>query len=542
MRPMKELVFNQDARAKILAGVEKLAHAVKVTLGPKGRNVILERPFGNTVITKDGVTVAKEIYLKDPIENLGAEIVRGVAEKTADLAGDGTTTATVLAEAIYREGLKSVTAGSNPMALKRGIDRATRLVVERIKEIARPVELKDIDAVRQVATVASNNDTEIGLKIAEAFTAVGKDGVVTVEESPTLETELRLVEGMQFDRGYLSPFFSTDIDRAVCELQEPYILIYEKRILHIKELFPILDKLKGVTAPLLIICNDMEQEALATMVFNKMKGRLNICVVRSPGYGDRGREILRDIAILTGGTAITEDSGHKITMMETAMLGRAKFVKIDQNSTTIVSGAGDTKAIEARVSQIRMQAEASESAYEKEKLQERLAKLSGGVAIISVGAATEAEMREKKDRVEDALHATRAAIEEGIVPGGGVALFRCRYVLEGIDYNNHDEKIGIDIVFKALESPIRQLAANCAVEPSKVIEGIRYHKDISFGYDFDTDEFGDMYKRGIIDPAKVTRSALQNAASIAALLLTTECIVSIIPENEQQGKQADQVR
>ena len=528
----KQLLFEDEARRKILRGVEQLSRAVKITLGPRGRNVVLDKKFGSPTVTKDGVSVAKEIELEDPFENMGAQMVKEVAEKTSDIAGDGTTTATVLAESIYREGLKNVTAGANPMALKRGIELAVERIVARIEKISKKVDLKNSKEVEQVATVAANNDNVIGKKIAEAFEAVGKDGVITVEESKTIFTELKIVEGMQFDQGYLSPYFSTDMEKMICELEDPYILLYEKKISSIKDILPVLEKVAKAGRPLLILCEEVEGEALATLVVNKMRGTLHCAAVKAPGYGDRRKEMLKDIAVLTGGKAITEDLGLKLENIEVADLGRAKKVKIDKDNTTIVQGGGKPADIKSRLAQIKNQIDTTDSSYDKEKLQERLAKIAGGVAIINVGAATESEMKEKKARVEDALHATRAAVEEGIVPGGGVALLRCIKDLEGIELKG-DEKTGAEIVRRSLESPIRQLAFNAGLEGSVIVDHLSKEKDPAFGYDFNSDQYVDMIKAGIIDPAKVTRTALQNAASIAALLLTTECLVTDVPEKEK---------
>ncbi len=528
----KQLLFEDEARRKVLRGVEQLSRAVKITLGPRGRNVVLDKKFGSPTVTKDGVSVAKEIELEDPFENMGAQMVKEVAEKTSDIAGDGTTTATVLAESIYREGLKNVTAGANPMALKRGIEAAVVRVVAKVEKLAKKVDLKNSKEVEQVATVAANNDNVIGKKIAEAFEAVGKDGVITVEESKTINTELKIVEGMQFDQGYLSPYFSTDMEKMVCELEDPYILLYEKKISSIKDILPVLEKVAKAGRPLLILCEEVEGEALATLVVNKMRGTLHCAAVKAPGYGDRRKEMLKDIAVLTGGKAITEDLGLKLENVDVPDLGRAKKVKIDKDNTTIVQGGGKQADIKARLAQIKNQIDTTDSSYDKEKLQERLAKIAGGVAIINVGAATESEMKEKKARVEDALHATRAAVEEGIVPGGGVALLRCIKDLEGIDLKG-DEKAGAEIVRRSLESPLRQLAFNAGLEGSVIVEHLNNEKDPAYGYDFNTDQYVDMIKAGIIDPAKVTRTALQNAASIAALLLTTECLVTDVPEKEK---------
>lgn len=528
----KQLIFDDEARRKVLKGVEQLARAVKITLGPKGRNVVLDKKFGSPTVTKDGVSVAKEIELEDPFENMGAQMVKEVAEKTSDIAGDGTTTATVLAESIYKEGLKNVTAGANPMALKRGIDKAVERVVAKVEKIAKRIDLKNSKEVEQVATIAANSDNVIGKKIAEAFEAVGKDGVITVEESKTINTELKIVEGMQFDQGYLSPYFSTDMEKMVCELEEPYILLYEKKISSIKDILPVLEKVAKGGRPLVIICEEVEGEALATLVVNKMRGTLHCAAVKAPGYGDRRKEMLKDIAVLTGGKAVTEDLGLKLESLDISDLGRAKKVKIDKDNTTIVQGSGKPADIKGRIAQIKNQIDSTDSSYDKEKLQERLAKLSGGVAIINVGAATESEMKEKKARVEDALHATRAAVEEGIVPGGGVALLRCIKDLEGIDLEG-DEKTGADIVRRSLESPVRQLAFNAGLEGSVIVDKLTNEKDAASGFDFNSNEYTDMFKAGIIDPAKVTRTALQHAASIAGLLLTTECLVTDLPEKEK---------
>ena len=526
----KQLKFNDEARRKLLKGVEQLAAAVKVTMGPKGRNVILDKKFGSPTVTKDGVTVAKEIELEDPFENMGAQMVKEVAEKTSDSAGDGTTTATVLAEAIYKEGLKNVTAGANPMALKRGIDAAVEKVVKKIGELSKKVDLKNIKEVEQVATIAANSDTVIGKNIAEAFETVGKDGVITVEESKTIDTHLKIVEGMQFDQGYLSPYFSTNMEKMECILEEPYILIYEKKVSNIKEVLPLLEKVAKSGRPLLIISEDVEGEALATLVVNNMRKTLSCAAVKAPGYGDRRKAMLEDIAILTGGRAVSEDLGIKLENLDLKDLGRAKKVKIDKENTTIVEGAGKTDAIKGRINQIKNQIESTDSSYDKEKLQERLAKLAGGVAIIEVGAATETEMKEKKARVEDALHATRAAVEEGIVPGGGVALLRAIKEIDTLKLKG-DERTGAEIIKKALESPVRQLAINAGLEGSVIVERLKEEK-VNIGYDINKDEYVDMLESGVIDPAKVTRTALQNAASIASLLLTTEALVTDLPEKE----------
>ncbi|MGE0269100.1 MAG: chaperonin GroEL [Candidatus Omnitrophota bacterium] len=528
----KQLKFSDSARRDILEGVEQLARAVKVTLGPKGRNVILDRKFGSPTVTKDGVSVAKEIELEDPYKNMGAQMVKEVAEKTSDIAGDGTTTATVLAEAIYREGLKNVTAGANPMALKRGIELAVEAVVAKIGSMAKKINLKNITEVEQVATIAANNDNVIGKKIAQAFETVGKDGVITVEESKTINTELKVVEGMQFDQGYLSPYFSTDMEKMECILEEPFILISEKKISSIKDILPLLEKVAKSGAPLLIISEDVEGEALATLVVNNMRKTLSCAAVKAPGYGDRRKAMLEDIAVLTGGKAISEDLGLKLENLDIKDLGRAKKIKIDKDNTTIVEGAGKTADIKARIAQIKNQIDTTESSYDKEKLQERLAKLAGGVAIINVGAATETEMKEKKARVEDALHATRAAVEEGIVPGGGVALLRTIAEIDKLKLKG-DELTGARIIRRAIESPVRQLAENAGLEGSVIVERLKSEKNDNIGYDINLDEYVDMLKSGVIDPAKVTRTALQNAASIAALLLTTEAMVTDIPEKDK---------
>ncbi len=526
----KQLIFSDEARRAVLRGVEQLAQAVKVTLGPKGRNVVLDKKFGSPTVTKDGVTVAKEIELKDPFENMGAQMVKEVAEKTSDNAGDGTTTATVLAEAIYREGLKNVTAGANPMALKKGIEKAVEAVVKKIASLSKKIDLKNTTEVEQVATIAANSDEVIGKKIAEAFDAVGKDGVITVEESKTINTELKIVEGMQFDQGYLSPYFSTDVEKMECVLEEPYILLYEKKIGNIKEILPLLEKVAKSGRPLLIVAEDVEGEALATLVVNNMRKTLSCAAVKAPGYGDRRKAMLEDIALLTGGRAISEDLGLKLENLDLRDLGRAKKIKIDKENTTIVEGAGKTADIKGRINQIRNQIETTDSSYDKEKLQERLAKLSGGVAIINVGAATETEMKEKKARVEDALHATRAAVEEGIVPGGGVALLRTIKEIDALKLTG-DEKTGANIIRYAVEAPVRQLATNAGLEGSVIVERLKQEGN-NIGYDINKDEYVDMLKSGVIDPAKVTRTALQNAASIAGLLLTTESLVTDVPEKE----------
>src|ERR1700742_4226803 len=537
----KQITYSGDARAAILRGVNKLADAVKVTLGPKGRNVVIEKKFGSPTITKDGVTVAKEIELADSLENMGAQMVREVASKTSDVAGDGTTTATVLAQAIYREGVKTVAAGANPMALKRGIDKAVEAVVGKrdehgtviggaLAKFSKPVTG---EMIAQVGTISANSDATIGNIIAEAMKKVGKDGVITVEESKTLETQLEVVEGMQFDRGYLSPYFVTDPDRMEASLEEPYILIHEKKISSMKDLLPLLEQVARNGKPLVIIAEDVDGEALATLVVNKLRGTLNVAAVKAPGFGDRRKAMLEDIAKLTGGNAITEDLGIKLENVKIEDLGRAKRVTIDKDNTTIVEGRGDAKAIEGRVKEIRNQVEKTTSDYDREKLQERLAKLVGGVAVIKVGAATETEMKEKKARVEDAMHATRAAVEEGIVPGGGVALLRCADAIEALKLEG-DEKIGANIVRRALEEPLRQIVGNAGEEGAIVVGRIRESKEGNFGYNAVTGQFEDLVKAGVIDPTKVTRTALQNAGSIAALMLTTEALVSEIPEEKKE--------
>lgn len=527
----KQLIFSEEARREILKGVEQLARAVKVTLGPKGRNVVLDKKFGSPTITKDGVTVAKEIDLEDPFQNMGAQMVKEVAEKTSDNAGDGTTTATVLAESIYREGLKNVTAGANPMALKRGIEAAVEAVVAELKKLSKKVDCKNIKEVEQVASIAANSDAAIGKKIAEAFERVGKDGVITVEESKTMATELKLVEGMQFDQGYLSPYFATDAEKMECVLEDPYILIYEKKISSIKDILPLLEKVAKSSRPILFICEEIEGEALATLVVNNIRKTLSCAAVKAPGYGDRRKAMLEDIAILTGGRAITEDLGLKLENLDVKDLGRAKKVKIDKDNTTIVEGGGKTVDIKGRIAQIQRQIETSDSSYDKEKLQERLAKLTGGVAIINVGAATESEMKEKKARVEDAMHATRAALEEGIVPGGGVALLRTITALNNLKLKG-DEATGADIIRRAIEEPLRQLAFNAGLEGSVIVERLKNEK-VNIGYDINQDKYADMFDSGVIDPVKVTRTALQNAASIAALLLTTEALITDLPEKDK---------
>jgi chaperonin GroEL len=527
----KQIVYSEDSRQAILRGVNQLANAVKVTMGPKGRNVVLEKKFGGPTITKDGVTVAKEIELKDPLENMGAQMVREVASKTSDVAGDGTTTATLLAQVIFREGVKSVAAGANPMALKRGIDRAVEQVVAEVSKQSKPVSG---DAIAQVGTISANGDVTIGTTIAEAMQKVGKDGVITVEEAKTMTTELETVDGMQFDRGYLSPYFITDPDRMECVIEDPYILIHEKKISNMKDLLPVLEQIARGGRPLLIIAEDIEGEALATLVVNKLRGTLNVAAVKAPGFGDRRKAMLEDISILTGGKAIMEETGIKLEGVRLEDLGTAKRVTIDKDNTTLVDGGGSEKAIQGRIKQLRAQIEETTSDYDREKLQERLAKLAGGVAVIRVGAATETEMKEKKARVEDALHATRAAVEEGIVPGGGVALLRAGKVLNEADYTG-DEQIGLRIIRRACEEPLRQIAANAGFEGAIIVEKIRNNADANYGFNAENGEYGDLVKAGVIDPTKVTRTALQNAASIAGLALTTEAMVCEIPEDKPAG-------
>jgi chaperonin GroEL len=531
----KQVIHGEESRAAILRGINQLADAVKITLGPKGRNVVIDKKFGSPTITKDGVTVAKEIELKDALENMGAQMVREVASKTSDVAGDGTTTATVLAQAIFREGVKTVAAGANPMALKRGIDKAVERATEEIKRLAKPVKG---DAIAQVGTVSANGDSTIGNIIAEAMNKVGKDGVITVEESKTMETSLEVVEGMQFDRGYLSPYFVTDPERMEATLENPLILIHEKKISSMKDLLPLLEQVAKMGKPMLIIAEDVEGEALATLVVNKLRGTLNIAAVKAPGFGDRRKAMLEDIAILTGGKVISEDLGIKLENVKLEDLGRAKKITIDKDNTTIVEGNGKQSDIEGRVKTLRAQIDETSSDYDREKLQERLAKLVGGVAVIKVGAATETEMKEKKARVEDAMHATRAAVEEGIVPGGGVALVRAAKALEKFQINKEgegdpDEQIGVNIVRRALEEPLRQIVQNAGKEGAVVVERVRSEKNDSFGFNAQTETYEDLVKAGVIDPAKVTRTALQNAASIAGLMLTTEAMVSELPDDDK---------
>ena len=526
----KQLLFDEAARQALLKGVSKLARAVAATLGPKGRNVVLDKKFGSPTVTKDGVTVAKEIELEDPYENMGAQMVREVASKTSDTAGDGTTTATVLAEAIYREGLKFVTSGANPIGIQRGIQKAVDAAVGHLDKIAKKV--KDKEEIKQVATVSANWDNTIGEIIADAMDKVGKDGTITVEENKSIETTLEVVEGMQFDKGYLSPYFVTNADTMECKFEEAYVLIYEKKISSLKDMLPILEQTAKTGKPLLIISEEVEGEALATLVVNKLRGTINVCAVKAPGFGDRRKAMMEDIAILTGGKCITEDLGIKLESLQLSDLGRAKSVVVDKENTTIVEGYGKSSEIQGRVGQIRRQIEETTSDYDKEKLQERLAKLAGGVAVINVGAATETEMKEKKARVEDALHATRAAVEEGIVPGGGVALIRCLNAIEAVKGDNADEQIGVDIVRRAVEYPIRVLASNGGYEGSVVVQEVKKRKG-NEGFNAATGAYEDLVKAGVVDPKKVTRTALQNASSIAGLLLTTECLITEMPEKDK---------
>jgi chaperonin GroEL len=532
----KEITYSEEARQAILRGVDALANAVKVTLGPKGRNVVIEKKFGSPTVTKDGVTVAKEIELKNPHENIGAQMVKEVASKTSDTAGDGTTTATVLAQAIFKEGIKNVVAGANPMLIKRGIDKAVEKVVAKLKEISKPIS--DKKEIAQVGTISSNNDHEIGNIISEAMDKVGKDGVITIEENKSIETVLEVVEGMQFDRGYISPYFVTNADSMECVLEDAYILIHDKKISNMKDLLPILEQLAKQNAQFLIIAEDVEGEALATLVVNKLRGTLSCCAVKAPGFGDRRKEMLQDIAVLTGGQVISEDLGLKLENIKFSDLGRAKRIVVDKENTTIVEGAGKEKDIEARVNQIKKQIEETTSDYDREKLQERLAKLVGGVAVIKVGAATETEMKEKKARVEDALNATKAAVEEGIVPGGGIAYIRALSALDDLNLKEEDEQIGVEIVRKALEYPVRQIAENAGYEGSIVINEIKSSKDIAYGFDAYEEKYTNLINAGIIDPTKVTRSALQYAASVASLMLTTEAIITEIPEKKEPAMPA----
>jgi chaperonin GroEL len=526
----KDVRFSTDARERMLRGVDTLANAVKVTLGPKGRNVVIEKSFGAPRITKDGVTVAKEIELEDKFENMGAQMLREVASKTNDLAGDGTTTATVLAQAIVKEGAKAVASSVNPMDLKRGIDRAVEAVVAELKSKAKKITKND--EIAQVGTISANGDAEIGRFLAEAMEKVGNEGVITVEEGKTADTELEVVEGMQFDRGYLSPYFVTNQDKMRVELEEPYVLIHEKKLSNLQAMLPVLEAVVQSGKPLLIIAEDVEGEALATLVVNKLRGGLKVAAVKAPGFGDRRKAMLEDIAVLTGGTAISEDLGIKLENVTLAMLGRAKKIVVEKENTTIVDGFGKKKEIDGRIAQIKAQIEETTSDYDREKLQERLAKLAGGVAVIRVGGATEIEVKEKKDRVDDALNATRAAVEEGILPGGGVALLRAAKVLDAIKVDNPDQKFGIDIVRRAIEAPVRQIAQNAGAEGSVIVGKLREKSEFGYGWNAQTGEFGDLYKQGVIDPAKVVRTALQDAASVAALLVTTEAMIAEKPKKE----------
>ena len=526
----KQIVFNNDAREQLRKGVDELANAVKVTLGPKGRNVVIDKKFGAPQVTKDGVTVAKEIELEDGIQNMGAQMVKEVASKTNDQAGDGTTTATVLAQAIVNTGLKNVTAGANPMDLKRGIDKAVAEIVKSIKEQAQEVG-GDIQKIRQVATISANNDSAIGDIIAEAMEKVTKDGVITIENAKGIDTTVKVVEGMQFDRGYISPYFVTDTEKMECSYDNPYILIYDKKISTMKDLLPVLEKVVNTGRPLLIIAEDVESEALATLVVNRLRGSLKIAAVKAPGFGDRRKEMLEDIAILTGGTVISEEKGYKLEDADLSMLGQSEKISIDKDNTTIVSGKGNSDAIKARVGQIKAQIEKTTSDYDREKLQERLAKLAGGVAVIYVGAASEVEMKEKKDRFDDALHATRAAVEEGIIPGGGTALIRAAQKLEGVKPENEDEKLGIEIIRRAVEEPLRMIVENAGLEGSVVVNEVK-NGNGDYGYNARAEKYENLFQSGVIDPAKVTRVALENAASIAGMLLTTECVLCDIKEPE----------
>jgi chaperonin GroEL len=532
----KQILFDADARGALKRGVDTLSDAVKVTLGPKGRNVIIEKKFGAPTVTKDGVTVAKEIELENKLENVGAQMVKEVASKTSDVAGDGTTTATVLAQAILTSGMKNVTAGANPMDLKRGVDKAVLAIVENLRSQSK--EIQDRSKIAQVATISANSDSTIGELIADAFEKVGKDGVITVEEARGTETQLEVVEGMQFDRGYLSPYFVTNADNMEVVLEDAYMLIHDKKISTMKDLLPILEKVAQMSKPLLVISEDVEGEALATLVVNKLRGTLKVAAVKAPGFGDRRKAMLEDIAILTGGTVISEEKGYRLENATLDYLGRAKRIVIDKDNTIIVDGAGEPDQIKARANQIKQQAESSTSDYDREKLQERLAKLSGGVAVLQIGAATEPEMKEKKARVEDALHATRAAIEEGIVPGGGVAYIRALAALAKVETDNEDQLIGVQIIRRAVEEPLRQIAINCGLEGSIIVQGVKDGKG-NYGFNAQTEEFGDMIEMGVIDPTKVTRTALENAASVAGLLLTTESVIADKPEKATAGGPPD---
>jgi len=526
----KEIHFSENARSQIMEGVNKLADAVKVTLGPKGRNVVLDKSWGAPTITKDGVSVAKEIELDNKFENMGAQLVKEVASKTSDIAGDGTTTATVLAQAIVRDGIKAVAAGMNPMDLKRGIDKAVDAIVVELKALSKDV--KDKHAIAQVGTISANGDETVGSIISDAMDKVGKEGVITVEEAKGLETELDVVEGMQFDRGYLSPYFVTNADRMETELESPYILLHEKKISNMRDLLPVLENVSRAGKPLVIIAEDIEGEALATLVVNKVRGVLNVAAVKAPGFGDRRKAMLEDMAVLTGAKVVSEDLGIKLENITLEDLGQCGRIKITKDNTTIVDGSGGKQAVEGRISQIRKQIDDTTSDYDREKLQERLAKLAGGVAVIKVGAATEVAMKEKKDRVDDALHATRAAVEEGVVPGGGVALLRARTILGKLEVSNHDQEVGVATVSRALEEPLRQIVSNCGVEASVVVNEVANNSDVNYGFNAATEEYCDLMKAGVIDPTKVTRSALQNAASIAGLLITTEAMVAELPKKE----------
>ena len=537
----KQLLYTDDARKKLLAGAEKLAKAVGSTLGPTGRNVIIDKSFGGPTVTKDGVTVSKEIELADPFENMGAKLVNAVAQKTSDVAGDGTTTATILALSIYQEGLRNITAGANPMAVKRGIDKAVETAVAQLDGMSK--QLKTKEEMKQVASISANNDPTIGSLMADAFEKVGKDGVITVEEGKTSETTLEFVEGMQFDKGFISPYFVTNVQEMRCELEDPYILIYEKKLSNVRDMLPLLEKVAQSAKPLLIIAEDVESEALAALVVNKLRGSLNVCAVKAPGFGDRRKAMLGDIAVLTGGQFISEDLGLKLENVTLDQMGRAKTVRVEKESTTLVNGAGKKPNIQKRIAQIQAQRDATESEYDKEKFSERLAKLTGGVAIIRVGAATEADMKQKKARVEDALHATRAAVAEGILPGGGVAPIRCIDAVEKLaEKLKGDERAGAEIVAKALEKPVRTIAENSGSDGAVIADEVRQQKNVNVGYNANDGEFVDMFKAGIVDPTKVTRSALQNAASIAGLMLTTEVMVTKIDEEEPKSKVAGAIR